>query len=412
MLPEDALFLGDTRPAGGAAVILLEPAAIHLVADAQPPGATPRFPGAAGALARHWVLRGDDAPLLARSLLARGTIERAWVAMRPAPPPLGDIPPETPTFEQAWRDAFPAGFGFFGAEAWPGGRGENVTIVDIEFAWDPTHEELRDLAVEPLGGVADATWAFHGTGVLGILAAADNGFGVTGAAPLADVVVQHPYFELGAAFEYDVARAVVDAAAALSAGDVILLEQQVYGPNQEFMPASYDPAVRDAIRIATAAGIVVIEPAGNDDVDLDDPVWEGAFLDDTGVIRVGAGTSSFEGVPRFEVGSNHGTAVHVQGWGGDIVTCAGPPYTDLFYPEDDPRQAYTSFFAGTSGASALVAGAAAVLQSTSLAVRGEPLTPRELRAALVSAGWAQAGGSPEIGPMPDVRRMLRSWMGP
>ncbi len=392
--------------------VTADAAPMHLVADAPPPGAVSRFEGATGALARHWVLRGEDAPLQARSLLDRGTIERAWVAIRPAPPPEGDIPPETPSFDQAWLAPFPDGFGFSGASGWPGGRGENVTIVDIEFSWDPTHEELWHLASEPLGGVPDATWAFHGTGVLGILAAGDNGFGVTGAAPLADVRVQHPYFDVDGAFEYDVARALVEATAALSAGDVILIEQQVYGPDDEYLPASYDLAVRDAIRVATAAGIVVIEAAGNDDVDLDDPVWEGVFVEDTGVIRVGGGGSSFDAVPRYRAGSNHGVAVHVQAWSSDIVTCAGPPYTDLFYPEEDPRQAYTSSFAGTSGASALVAGVAGVLQSTSFAVRGEPLTPYELRAALVSAGWAQAEGSPEIGPMPDVRRMLRSWLVP
>ncbi|MSQ03784.1 MAG: hypothetical protein EXR71_18175 [Myxococcales bacterium] len=402
--------------------LVLEP--MHMVADAPPPGAVPRFPGAHGALARHWVLRGDDAPLRARALLARGAIERAWVAMRPAPPPWGDLPPATPTFHQAWRAAFPAGLGLStarawpadigpaGAWAWPGGRGENVTVVVIEYSWDPTHEELLGLATAPLGGVPDATWAFHGTGVLGILAAGDNDFGVTGAAPLADVLVQHPYFEVGAALEYDVARAVVEATAALSAGDILLIEQQVYGPDDEYLPVSYDGGVRDAIRAATTAGIVVIEPAGNDDQDLDDPTWEGAFLDDTGVIRVGGGSSSFEPVPRFRSASNHGSAVHVQAWSDGIVTCAGPPYTDLFYPEEDPRQAYTSSFAGTSGAAALVAGLAAVLQSTSLAVRGEPLTATELRAALVSAGWAQADGSPGIGPLPDGRRMLRTWMVP
>lgn len=384
---------------------------VCIVAEAAPPGATRRFPGQTGALSHHWVLRGPDAPTRARALLAAHRVESAWLAPTPAPPPNDDIPPETPMFDQAWREPSPAGLGITAGATLPGGRGEYVTLVDIEYAWDPTHEDLLQSASD-LGGVPDPTWAFHGTGVVGILAAGDNGFGVIGAAPLATVLVQAPFFEVDGGFDYDVARAIVEAAAVLTAGDVILIEQQFYGLDGEFVPVSFDAGVREAIRAASASGIIVVEPAGNDDVNLDDPIYEGAFTDDTGVIRVGGGASSFASAPRARVASNHGSLVLVQGWAGDIVTTGGPPYTDLFFPREDPRQAYTASFSGTSGAAAMVAGLIGVVESVAIATRGAPLTPQELRAVLVEAGMAAPEGEVSVGSLPDVRRVLRTWLVP
>jgi hypothetical protein len=170
--------------------------------------------------------------------------------------------------------------------------------------------------------------------------------------------------------------------------------------------------VRDAIRAATALGIVVIEPAANDNVDLDDPIYGGAFAEDTGVIRVGGGSSSFDSNPGERLASNMGSSVTLQAWAEDIVTTAGPPMTDLFYPDSDPRQAYTSAFGGTSGASALVAAMAGTLQSVAIGTRGVPLSPEELRAALSAAGMPAAEGSEGVGRQPDLRRALRTWFVP
>lgn len=386
---------------------------VHLVAESAPAGARPRFPGAEGALARHWELRGPMARATAAALVQAGKAQSAWCAALPAPPPDGDdLDPTTPEFATAWREAPPEGFGFEEARRFPGGLGEYVTIVDIEFAWDPTHEDLLQLSPTAIGGVPDPQWDFHGTGVLGILAAGDNSFGITGGAPMASVLVHHPWFDDDGELSYDVARAIVEATRVLVPGDVILIEQQSYGLDTELVPMSIDPGVRDAIRAATALGIVVVEPAGNDNVDLDDPVYEGAFTDDTGVLRVGGGGSSLGPEPGARVGSNWGSSVSVQAWSEDIVTTAGPPMTDLFFPDDDPRQAYTSYFGGTSGASALVAAMAATLQSVAVATHGAPLSPGELRAMLLAGGLPAAEGSAPVGGQPDLRRSLRTWLVP
>jgi serine protease len=404
MMPASALEL---RPGH-------EPERVHLVAENAPAGATPRFPNATGALAHHWQLRGPGAREQARSLLASGAIEAAWCAALPAPPPdADDLPPQTPEFEQAWRAPSPEGFGFEEVRRYPGGFGEHVTIVDVEYGWDPTHEDLLQQSPTALGGVAEPIWAYHGTAVLGILGAGDNGFGVTGAAPLATVLVQHPYFVAeGGTYDYDVARAIVEALAVLTPGDVILLEQQSYGLEDEFVPVSIDPAVREAIRSASAAGVVVVEAAGNDDVDLDGEEYGGAFTEDTGVLRVGGAGSSLGSGDRARKGSNFGSSVALQAWAEDIVTTAGPPMTDLYFPDEDPRQAYTSAFGGTSGASAIVAGLVASVQSVALATRGAALTPGEVRALLIGSGLPPAAGSEAVGTQPDLRRLLRAFFVP
>ncbi len=379
---------------------------LHVVADAPPPGARPRFPGSTGLLSRHWVLDGDGD--LGRRLLAEGQVDSAVLALRPAPPP-ADIPPLTPLFEQLWWWNFPDGLGFDEAMDYPGGDGANVTLVDIEYDWLETHE---DLAVgDALAGEPEEVYAFHGSGVLGITSGQDNDYGVTGGAAGATALVVHPDFEVDGVLEYDLARAIYEATTVLSAGDVILVEQQVYGPSEEFLPATWDEGARAAIAAATAAGIVVVVPAANGAVDLDDPAYAGAFAIDTGAILVGGGFPPSYGEPRAWAGSDYGEGVHVQGWNTDIVSAGGSPYTDLYFPGGDERQAYTAVFGGTSGASAQVAALSAVLQSVAIATRGAPLSPVELRAALVRSGTPQSGAVP-IGPQPDLRRLLRSFAVP
>jgi serine protease len=77
----------------------------------------------------------------------------------------------------------------------------------------------------------------------------------------------------------------------VTAGDVMLLEQQAPGPGGAFVPLEVLPAVYDAIRLATQDGIIVVEAAGNGGVDLDalgSPFPAGK--PDSGAIVVGAGS--------------------------------------------------------------------------------------------------------------------------
>jgi len=351
-----------------------------------------------------------DPVALGEALRALPQVECAYLPFAAVPPPT-DIPPETPDLadQQVYMGPAPGGLGFDEAARWPGGDGSNVAIADIEYGWQPDHEDLGAIAPEVGWGWDSGLYAYHGTAVLGMLAAGDNGYGVTGMAPAADVFVVSPFSD---GEVYNVAAAIDGAAALLDAGDVLLIEQQAY-VRGVFAPVSVDPAVFDAIAAAVAKGIVVVEPGGNGAQDLDDPIWEGWFdreVRDSGAIMVGGGASPLSGEPPrswYPYGSSHGDRVDVQGWYDGIVTTAGPQMADLF-EAGDGLQGYTTHFGGTSGASPMVAAAAAVANSIAWELWGQPWDPMDLRAALVSTGTPQAGGE-HIGPQPDLRRLLWTW---
>jgi hypothetical protein len=371
----------------------------------------------AATLPRFLRVDTEDAELLGTELLADPRVAHAWLGYAPMPPP-ADIDPFTPDLrvEQDWLDAFP-GLGFPEAARWPGGRGENVTIVDIEYGWDEAHEDLESAIGAAAWGDNRNLYIYHGNSVLGQLVGGVNGYGIDGAVPGATPLVVSPFTDDGA---YDIAAAVAGATALLRPGDVILIEQQSYA-NGDYCPVSVDPAVFAAIEAAVAAGIVVVEPGGNGGQNLDAAYWDGWFDrdHDSGSILVGGGSSPRGGVwePRswFPLGSSYGARIDVQGWYDGIVTATSGEYgtavADLYYPEEDGRQAYTRSFGGTSGASPMIAAIAAIAQSVAIELTGEPWTPEELRAALVATGTPQTGES-LIGPQPDLRRLLRTYFSP
>lgn len=378
-----------------------------LLDGARPVAVSPRLP-------RFFRIEHPNAEVVASLLADDPRVAAAWLAYAPMPPP-SDIPPTTEDFRplQEWLDDF-GGLGLDEGALWPGGTGANVTVADIEYGWDPEHEDLEATIGAGAWGDDTGQYRFHGTSVLGQLVGGDNGYGIVGAVPDAQPLVISPYDADGT---YDIAAAIAGATGLLRPGDVLLIEQQSYA-NGDYCPVSVDPAVRAAIADATAAGIVVVEPGGNGAQDLDDPVWEGAFAEDSGSILVGGGSSPLSGFePRswYPFGSSYGSRVNLQGWYDHIVTTTsddqGSYYADLYYPDGDGRQAYTQSFSGTSGASPMIAAAAAMAQSVAIELTGEPWTPAELRAALIATGSPQVGEL-HIGPQPDVRRLLRTYFLP
>jgi len=360
-------------------------------------------------------LETDQAVQLIEDLLNDARVESAYLAPEPVPPPF-DIPPETPSFvaDQHYLGPGPAGFGFDIQDRWAHADGIGLMVADVEYGFDPEHEAFNELDVLELGHEAGLYLA-HGNGVLGMLAPRGDGFGVSGMISGATFVVSYPFSEPDI---YNVADAINQAAAEMLPGDVLLIEQQGWD-GVTFTPVELDPAVFDAIATAVAQGIVVIEPAGNGACDLDDPAWEGWFdrrVRDSGAIMVGGGASPFSGLtPRswYPAGSCYGERVDVQGWFDAIVTASAsdgaPRFVDLFYPDADTRQAYTARFGGTSGAAPMVAATAAAVNGFWTHRTGNPLSPMDLRAAMVSTGHAQQDDAQEhkIGPQPDLRRLLR-----
>jgi hypothetical protein len=348
-------------------------------------------------------------------LLTDPRVETAYLAFAPVPPPGGDIPPATPDLaaEQRYLGAPPDGLGFEDAWTWTGGRGDAVAIVDIEYAWRATHEDLGHVAGALTLGWYSGAFEYHGTGVLGEMFGGDNGYGIVGMASEARPIVASPYVDVDV---YDVANTIDAIAAELEPGDVILIEQQAFARGA-FCPVEVDPAVWDAIALAVAGGIVVVEPGGNGAQDLDDPGWGGWFQRDerdSGAILVGGGASpsGFQS-PRtwFANGGSYGSRVDLQGWYDGIATATTDYSPDLFFPADYD-QAYTSAFGGTSGASPMVAACAAIANSVAIHARGTPWDPWDLREALRNTGTPQpADDAAEhpIGPQPDMRRFLRTW---
>ena len=360
----------------------------------------------------YFRLSSPDAQAVGTGLAGDPRIQHAYLAPLPVPPP-SDLAPPTPDFSelQLYIGAAPGGFGVSAAWPWPGGMGENVAIADIEYGWDPQHEDIGAAPQMFAWGWDSGDWDFHGNGVLSILGAYRNGYGVDGAAPGAELLMVSPYVSED---EYSVAAAIDAAAGLLDAGDVLLIEQQGFD-GTVFCPVEWEPAVFDVIALAVAKGVIVVEPAGNGAVDLDAPSWNGWFdreVQDSGAILVGGGASPLSGYEPgswYPGGTAYGSRVDLQAWFDSIVSSGGDGLADLFYPGADARQACTTAFGGSSGASAIVAGIAAQASSISWELSGGPWDPMELRTALASSGVPQPPGSSPVGPRPDLQRFLWMW---
>lgn len=352
---------------------------------------------------------GRSAAEIAEALGKLESVEFAEPVPLPAPPPQ-DIAPPTPDFsnQQGYGAAAPAGIGIAPVAALGGVRGGDVRIVDIEYSWQMNHEDLNlppsriintgGTAVDPFNSTD------HGTAVLGQLVGGNNGYGVTGLVYDAQAFVAAANTTNG----YNLAAAILASSTAIRPGDVILIEQQWVVCNLNTTPPAFGPsewtqAVFDAIQTAVANGRVVVQAAGNGNVNLDQPACLNRFnpaVRDSGAIIVGAGSAG----GRERLGfSSYGQRVNVQGWGQSVTTTG---YGDLFAPNNDVRQFYTDRFSGTSSASPIVTAAVAAIQGRLKACNLPVLTPAAMRNLLRQTGSAQVGGGGNIGPLPNVEAAL------
>ncbi len=330
-------------------------------------------------------------------------IEYAGPTVKVAPPPI-DLAPPTPDFSpyQTYFAPAPSGIDVGYARLLPGGRGESLRIVDVEQGWIPDHEDFPSLVSS--SGNNYAPQVNHGTAVIGEIPAVENGYGMTGIAPSVEISVSSPV--VGANNAFDVADGVQRAYDQSRSGDIILVEQQVYynfPVDQALCPPEWNGATFSAVQNAVANGRIVIETVGNGAQNLDDSARFGTRfnrnIQDTGAIYVGAGHFDTH-APRSD--TNYGSRLDVQGWGDNIATLG---YGDLFFPNGDNRQTYTTVFAGTSGATPIVTGAAAILQAIRRARMLPDLTSQQMRLALVIGATPQGSGV-VIGPLPNLRNAI------
>ncbi len=361
-------------------------------------------------LRTYVVVQGNSEWLdgVAADLMRDERLEHLYRDFLPQTPPM-DIPPTTPSFASDQLDHVeaPLGFGFAAGRQWS--SGSEIRIANIEYSYDPLHEDLQSAPVTHVFGWNVEQWAYHGNAVLGQLIATDNAYGVTGIVPDAEVLMVSPYPE---ANEYNVAASLVATLDWLVTGDVVLIEQQAYGW-ENYCPIEYIPAVFDAIQWLTAEGIVVVEPSGNGAADLDNEQWEGwfdSFVQDSGAVMVG-GSGGVREPLRWSGGSSYGSRIDVQGWFEGIATTSTWEMADLYYPEQDTRQAYTQYFGGTSGASPQIVGVVAQFNSAILEQGNTPWAPNQIRALLRQTGRSQPAEdrTTAIGSQPDVATLLRMW---
>jgi Subtilase family len=350
------------------------------------------------------------------------------------PPSPQEAPPVTPSLDarQIYLNAAPAGIDARFAATVAGGKGHGVRIIDIEGAWRFSHEDLVQQQGGVIGGTqsADIGWRNHGTAVIGEFGGDENPFGITGICPLANTRAIS-IFGAGQGS----ARAISDAANALSPGDIILIELHAPGPRHNFqniggqlgfVAMEFWPDNFAAIVFATSVrGVIVIEAAGNGAENYDDPIynnrpagfpttWRNPFNlsnPQSGAILVGAGApppgthGRNHGADRSRLGfSNFGSRVDVQGWGREVTTAG---YGDLQGGSNEDFW-YTDVFSGTSSASPIVVGAVGCMQGALRAASKTLLTPGTARHLLRTTGSPQQDepGRPatqRIGNRPNLR---------
>lgn len=352
-------------------------------------------------------------------------------SMRPANFSAMPSPPANFRIRQNYLDASPTGINLQHAWNLQGGRGTGVNIIDIEWAWRFTHQDLKLNQGGVLAGL-NSEDDNHGTAVLGVFSSDENAFGVVGISPEANVSA------ISITDEFDTSEAIIMAADKLRRGDIILIEVHRSGPVSHlgtgqfgYIGIEWWPDDLAAIQYAVQRGIVVVEAAGNGGQDLDNPVYDirpdishnrGPFPPDwrnpfnianrqSGAVMVGAGlppagTHNRNHHPDFgdkyqDRGrcffSNYGTRVDVQGWGWEVTTTG---YGDLQGGID--RDAwYTDQFSGTSSASPLIVGTLACLQGILKARGSELLTSQQAIQLLRNTGSPQMD-APGFDFIPDM----------
>ncbi len=355
---------------------------------------------------------GVDAADVANSLNQLKSVEFAEPGAVPAPPPF-DIAPATPNLkpDQDYLIKSKGGIGALQKSRYRGAWGKGLKVIDVEYSWQINHEDLELPANRILTGTETILDPFndtnHGTAVMGEISGKNNGYGVTGIAPDATVFLAPANTSVSG---YSPARAISLASGSMARGDVMVIEQQYWACGASTTSTIYGPLevlqdVFDAISVATAKGIVVVEAAGNGAINLDGANCNSLFnrnFRDSGAIIVGAGSET-----HAKLGfSSFGSRVDVQGWGQNVTTTG---YGDAFFPGGDARQKYTSVFSGTSSATPIVAGAALQVNGIVKACGFPLLTSKQMRKVLAATGTPQSSpATGKIGPLPDVAAAVRN----
>jgi len=385
-----------------------------------------------------------QAESLVKELRRWATVE--WAYISPVfSDPTTNAPPNPLSANQGHLNPAPKGIG--SQEVWttgvPGGDGSVTTgsglaMIDLEQGWNLDHDDLPTKGTKPLSGLIQANSRHHGTAVLGVICALDDGKGCIGIVPKLGSVQVISYIPAVANVPIKKANDILNASAKLSFGDVLVLETQADKPLSANSEATQqlpielndpaiidnDPAIFDSIQLATALGIVVVEAAGNGKTDgsggvdldkypqLDRANWQPNQNPDpdSGAIMVAAAQSAVVNTVGGSKGhkrmaqSNFGSRIDCYAWGEDVMTAAAEPTTlrtDLYTGDTGTGGEKIPLFGGTSAATAIVAGAALSVQGMAQA-KGFRLSPKQLRAILSDTTPPTPGGPLTNAPSDDA----------
>lgn len=304
---------------------------------------------------------------------------------------------------------------------YPGGAGQSIAFADVEAGWGRKHPDLRDPADMPIVfGEQDGsgTWKEHGTAMLGVVCALDNGQGVIGIAPSLESVVLSSISEpipgdddgslpsgtdadLSPGRRANVAGAIAAAVERLDDGDVLLIEVERIDEEANgslVLPVEVDELAFEAIRDAVDAKVVVVEAAGNGALVVDGHLLTDEGGRDSGAIMVGA-AYGFDPYEPYLPG-NHGERIDCWGWAGQIRTTWRNGPGDFTYKDTK----------STSGAAAVIAGVCASIQGMRKAYHEDPYDPDTLRGVLRS-NVGTASQQADLGYLPDLKTIASSVLG-
>jgi serine protease len=336
-----------------------------------------------------------DFVALVKMLLSWNSIQTAYIDQA-GPDPVVNAADDPRFVNQGYLDPSPDGIDAEYAWSFVGGAGAGQRFIDLERGWTLNHEDIVAHGITLLHGTLLDSSRGHGTSVLGEVCAVDNALGCVGIVPniaSVDVVSYNGSTR---------PNAILAAIANLNFGDVLLLEAQVWlnGTNLLGPIEAYD-AEYEAIRLATALGIIVVEAGGNGtnngsppplnmdtyttlsgqaifNRDPDNPDFR-----DSGAIIVTAATSTAPHT-RLAYGP-HGGRIDCYAWGENINT--------LSSDAAGATTAYRTTFGGTSGASPIITGAALAVQGRAEAQFDFRFSPRQMRTIL---------SNPATGTLPDI----------
>ncbi len=332
---------------------------------------------------------------------------------------------------QGYKGSSPIGINVTNASDWPGGRGEGIRIIDIEGGYWYHNDHKK-----PIYQTGFPQHQEHGMMVVGVISALGNDIGISGIAPEADVAVRgifnkniHDEWPDANTDSANVANNIYWGAKH-SLGGVVLIELQRPALKENdhpcsnyssgALPVEFWPAEFDMIKAAVGNGVVVVEAAGNGSRNLNHEILNvcnggGCFdreVRDSGAILV-AGSHSDGLTPMCGYGakSNYGKRIDVHAWGDRVATTTVLKHE--IYKSDLSCNNY-GHFSGSSSASAIIAGAVAVVQGVSKSYTNETKDPLYVRNLLKETGAPQQlldfDDGVLIGPHPDIEAAIESML--